>query len=49
MKMTEELLALIAQARRAMRGDSNDAEHDALWELVRYLEGLNIDTGEPMK
>jgi hypothetical protein len=50
--MTEELLVLRAQARRAMRSDSNDAEHDALWELVRYLErfdtGRVTESGEPI-
>lgn len=33
-----ELSALLATARKVMDGDSNDAEHDALFELVQHLE-----------
>lgn len=33
-----ELEKLLRRANKAMDGDSNDAEHDALFELVQYLE-----------
>jgi hypothetical protein len=34
-----ELAAALAPARRALAGDSNDAEHDALYELAGTVEG----------
>ena len=34
-----ELTAALAIARRALAGDSNDAEHDALYELAETIDG----------
>jgi hypothetical protein len=41
-----ELPTLIRNAERAMDGDSNDAEHDALYELVQFLKGCQHTDGE---
>ena len=35
---SETLRDLIKTGRKALRGDSNDAEHDALYEIVEILE-----------
>lgn len=37
------LLELKSRARRALAGDSNDAEHDALYEVENLLAGLTPD------
>ena len=37
------LLKLKSQAHRALAGDSNDAEHDALYEVKEGLGGLASD------
>ena len=37
---SETLFDLIKAGRKALRGDSNDAEHDALYEIVTTLETL---------
>lgn len=37
---TEMLLDLIEKGRKALLGNSNDAEHDALYEIVTSLEVL---------
>jgi hypothetical protein len=37
------LLELKAKAHRALAGDSNDAEHDALYEVEEALVGLTPD------
>ena len=37
------LLELKTKARRALAGDSNDAEHDALYEVNEALAGLTPD------
>ena len=36
----EALTKLLEEAKLAMDGDSNDAEHEALFNLVEYLGGL---------
>ena len=36
----ETLRDLVKTGRKALRGDSNDAEHDALYEIVKSLETL---------
>lgn len=36
--MFNDLAELIAAGRAALDGDSNDAEHDALYNLVTYFE-----------
>lgn len=36
--MNTELKQAIKRAKRALDGDSNDEEHDALFELVEALE-----------
>ena len=37
---TETLLGLIKIGRAALTGNSNDAEHDALFEIVTALESI---------
>jgi hypothetical protein len=37
---TEELLGMLAEADEALGGDSNDAEHDALYSLRESIAGL---------
>lgn len=37
---SETLRDLVKVGRKALRGDSNDAEHDALYEIVASLETL---------
>jgi hypothetical protein len=37
------LLGLRSRARRALAGDSSDAEHDALYEVENVLVGLTPD------
>ena len=37
---SETLRDLIKAGRKALKGDSNDAEHDALYEIVTTLEVL---------
>lgn len=44
--MNTELSKLIRKAERIMDGDSNDAEHEALFELVEFLKGDQITDGE---
>ena len=39
----EALHRLLLQAWKAMNGDSNDAEHDALSDLVDFLEEEHPD------
>ncbi len=36
----ETLIDIIKVGRNALRGDSNDAEHDALYEIVTTLESM---------
>lgn len=36
----EILSDLVKAGRKALRGDSNDLEHDALYEIVTALESL---------
>ena len=45
-KIEMEISEALARAKRALAGDSNDEEHDALSELVEALEkrSLSIDT-----
>lgn len=38
---SETLHDLIRMGRKALKGDSNDAEHDALYEIVTTLESLH--------
>ena len=33
-----ELTAVLARAQKALKGDSNDAEHDALFALAKWLK-----------
>ena len=37
---SERLRSIIKTGRKALNGDSNDAEHDALYEIVLTLETL---------
>ena len=37
---SEKLRDLIKTGQKALKGDSNDAEHDALYEIVMTLETL---------
>ena len=37
---SETLCGLIKMGRKALNGDSNDAEHDALHQIVESLEAL---------
>lgn len=39
----EELIRRIKNADRALNGDSNDAEHDALYELREWLSDILED------
>lgn len=39
----------VRAAREALDGDSNDAEHDALFALVEALDGDNLDTSATAK
>jgi hypothetical protein len=39
--LTSEILRdIVETGQAALKGDSNDAEYDALYEIVTYLEGL---------
>ena len=40
---SETLRNLIKTGRMALKGDSNDAEHDALYEIVTSLEVLQSE------
>lgn len=44
-----ELASAIADAEKALAGDSNDAEHDALFSLKEWLEGLYEDPARSVK
>jgi hypothetical protein len=46
---SETLSGLIATGQRALNGDSNDAEHDALYEIVMILETIQSEAGEKSK
>jgi hypothetical protein len=37
---SETLRYLIKTGQKALAGDSNDAEHDALYEIVMFLETM---------
>ena len=39
----ETLRDLVKTGRKALRGDSNDAEHDALYEIVTHLDMIRPD------
>ena len=39
----ETLRDLVKTGRKALRGDANDAEHDALYEIVKSLETLQLE------
>lgn len=39
----EMLSELIKTGQKALKGDSNDAEHDALYEIVSTLKTLRPD------
>lgn len=41
--MVARLLELKSKAGRALAGDSNDAEHDALYEIKEALGNLAVD------
>jgi hypothetical protein len=44
----EELLGMLAEADEALGGDSNDAEHDALYSLRESIAGLlGVDGDAP--
>ena len=43
------LLELKAKTHRALAGDSNDAEHDALYEVEEALPGLTADVRRMVK
>jgi len=36
----EEIVALMDEADKALNGDSNDAEHDALYSIREQLSGI---------
>jgi len=47
---SDRLRVLIKTGRKALRGDSNDAEHDALYEIVATLETLRPEgKGKPKR
>lgn len=46
---SENLAELIETGRKAMSAGSNDAEHDALYEILIHLESLKPEAGEPSK
>lgn len=46
---SETLLELIKTGQKALKGDSNDAEHDALFEIVTTLETLQPAWNEKSK
>jgi len=43
---SETLDDLISTGRKALKGNSNDAEHDALYEIVETLEMLQADANK---
>ena len=43
------LLELKTRAHQALAGDSNDAEHDALYEVEEALAGLTADVRRMVK
>ena len=46
---SETLRDLIKTGRKALRGDSNDAEHDALYEIVTTLETIKPESKKTSK
>lgn len=47
---SDRLRDLIKTGRKALKGDSNDAEHDALYEIVVTLETLRPKgNGQPKR
>ena len=40
---SQKLRSLIKTGQKALKGDSNDAEHDALYEIVAALESLETE------
>lgn len=40
---------LIKTGKKALRGNSNDAEHDALYEIVEMLETLHAEAQKKSK
>ena len=46
---SETLRDLIKTGQKALRGDSNDAEHDALYEIVQTLETLQPQSKKKSK
>ena len=46
----ETMRDLLKTGRKALKGDSNDAEHDALYEIVMMLETLRPEgKGKPKR
>ena len=43
---SQTLSELLKTGRRALNGDSNDAEHDALYEIVAVLETLDPEVAK---
>ncbi len=41
---SESLRYLIKTGQKALAGDSNDAEHDALYEIVMFLDVIQPDS-----
>ena len=44
-----ELRQALARAKRALDGDSNDEEHDALYELVETLDEAGAPSGDTLR
>ena len=46
---SDRLRDLIETGRKALKGDSNDAEHDALYEIITTLETLQPEGKKEFK
>lgn len=46
---SQTLIELIQTGQKALSGESNDAEHDALYEIILHLESLQPEHEEVSK
>lgn len=46
---SETLRYLLVTGRKALRGDSNDAEHDALYAIVEMLDKIRSESEQKLK